>query len=57
MWVCHCLGIRDREVLAAVERGACDEDGIAAACGAGSRCGGCAEDVRRILVAATSSAD
>lgn len=56
MWVCHCLGIRDREVRDAVLGGARDEAGVAAMCGAGSRCGGCQDEVRRILVAAASGA-
>ncbi|HEU4427607.1 MAG TPA: (2Fe-2S)-binding protein [Myxococcota bacterium] len=41
MLVCHCAGVRDTRVLDAIERGSASCEAIAAACGAGARCGGC----------------
>jgi bacterioferritin-associated ferredoxin len=49
MWVCHCVGVNDRQLRRVVELGARDEADIAMVCGAGSKCGGCQEDVRRVL--------
>jgi len=39
--LCHCNGVSDREVDAAVAAGARDAEGVMAACGAGTDCGGC----------------
>ena len=49
MIVCHCRVVSDRDVRAAIEQGAGDLCGVAAACGAGSRCGGCLPELRRML--------
>ncbi len=41
MVICHCLGISDAAIGAAVEEGARDAAGIGNGCGAGTGCGGC----------------
>lgn len=49
MWVCHCVGLHDRQIREAVEAGAGDIEEVGRACGAATHCGGCADEVRRIL--------
>ena len=41
MVVCHCMVVSDHEIRAQVRAGAMDADALGAACGAGTRCGGC----------------
>jgi|RhiMethySRZTD1v2_1073278.scaffolds.fasta_scaffold314198_3 bacterioferritin-associated ferredoxin len=48
MWVCHCLAVREAEILDAVAAGASNVREIARTCGAGSGCGGCRVELRRI---------
>jgi bacterioferritin-associated ferredoxin len=52
MMVCLCNGVSERKVRKAIERGAATEDEVAAACGAGDRCGGCRPTVGDMLVRA-----
>lgn len=47
--VCHCRVVSDRHVRAAIDAGAADLCDVAAACGAGTGCGGCLPEVRRLL--------
>ncbi|MEO6629400.1 MAG: (2Fe-2S)-binding protein [Aquihabitans sp.] len=49
MVVCHCNVVSDRESRSAIAAGALDAAGLAARCGAGSRCGGCQPMVEAIL--------
>lgn len=49
MLVCHCKVVTDREIRAAVDAGARDEFDVAAACGAGTDCGGCIPTVQQLL--------
>ena len=49
MWVCLCKGVTDRTIKAAVEDGARTTLDVALACRAGSGCGGCLPEVRRVL--------
>ena len=49
MVVCHCNAVSDHEIRAAVAAGACDAEGLAASCNAGTRCGGCRPVVDAIL--------
>ena len=49
MLVCHCKAVNDRRIRGLIERGARDEFDIAAACGAGTDCGGCLPAVHRLL--------
>jgi bacterioferritin-associated ferredoxin len=41
MYVCHCRAITDHQIRDEIERGASTVEALAAACGAGVRCGGC----------------
>lgn len=47
MWVCHCNGITDGEILDTA-RTASDAEEVARRCGAGTACGGCRPEVRRL---------
>jgi len=47
--VCHCFAVNDRRVREVIAAGARDEFDIAAACGAGTDCGGCVPTVNRLL--------
>ena len=49
MIVCNCRVVSDRDVRAAIASGATDLCGVAGACQAATRCGGCLPEVRRIL--------
>lgn len=49
MIVCNCRVVSDRAVRAAIADGATDLCGVAGACQAATRCGGCLPEVRRIL--------
>jgi bacterioferritin-associated ferredoxin len=49
MIVCHCRRITDRDVRAAVERGAEDLVDLAVACGAGTDCRGCHPTLEALL--------
>lgn len=51
MIVCHCHGVTDREVRAAVREGACRVAEVARRCRAGTSCGGCAPLVAEIVCA------
>lgn len=41
MIVCSCTGVTDRTIGAVLATGASSIDEVGAACGAGTRCGGC----------------
>jgi bacterioferritin-associated ferredoxin len=59
MWICHCRAVTDSHIRAAVGEGARDEDEVGEACGAGTGCGGCRDEVRRLCqeVARAANAD
>jgi bacterioferritin-associated ferredoxin len=48
MFVCHCRAVTDSRILEAIAAGAEDEVDIARMCGAGSRCGSCHDELRRL---------
>ena len=52
MWVCHCRAVSDRDVKDAIDNGATDEVDVAMACGAGTGCGSCVDEVRRMCAEA-----
>jgi bacterioferritin-associated ferredoxin len=52
MIVCHCKAVSDNAIRDAVAKGATDELDVAVACGAGTRCGSCIDEVRRICESA-----
>ncbi|HVZ71067.1 MAG TPA: (2Fe-2S)-binding protein [Polyangia bacterium] len=49
MLVCHCLRVFDRTIKECVRDGACSQAEVTAACGAGSRCGGCRSSIAAIV--------
>jgi bacterioferritin-associated ferredoxin len=48
MYVCHCHAVSDRTIRAELESGALDEGDIGDRCGAGTRCGSCVNEIRRL---------
>lgn len=49
MWVCSCKGVTDHEILAALESPlVVDEYDVGRVCGAGTGCGGCLPEIRRL---------
>jgi bacterioferritin-associated ferredoxin len=48
MWVCHCRAVTDSHVRQAIAAGANDEAEIGRVCGAGTGCGSCHEELRRL---------
>ena len=49
MVVCHCRVVTDRRIREAIESGAVHASEIGLHCGAGTRCGGCAPALQRLL--------
>lgn len=49
MYVCHCRGVTDRTVRAAVASGATTLEELARRCTAGARCGGCRPALEDLL--------
>lgn len=49
MLVCHCHGVSDRSIRAAVRDGATCRSSVGEACGAGTGCGGCLPHVDAII--------
>ena len=55
MLVCHCRGISDRQIRRAVKEGAASAREVARVTGAGMRCGGCRDNVKRVVGQALAS--
>lgn len=49
MYVCICARVRESELRAAIRTGARTEEAVAAACGAGTGCGGCRDRICHLL--------
>lgn len=49
MYICHCRGVTDRTIRAAVASGAGSVEQVAARCGAGADCGGCHPALEELL--------
>lgn len=49
MDVCHCHGVTERDIHQAVERGATSLFDVMGCLGAGTGCGNCQADVRRVI--------
>jgi bacterioferritin-associated ferredoxin len=49
MIVCLCKAVSDRQIRAAIQRGADTLDAVQRTCGAGAGCGACRKEVGRIL--------
>jgi bacterioferritin-associated ferredoxin len=56
MWVCHCRAVTDSHVLQAIAAGAEDETDIGRLCGAGTGCGSCHDELRRLCESSRSCA-
>ena len=56
MWVCHCHAVTDKHVREAIDAGAADETQIGRLCGAGTGCGSCHEELRRLCAESRSCA-
>ena len=54
--ICHCLGVRDRTITKAVQRGATTLSAVQALCDAGTQCGGCHAAVAELIERNTRSA-
>lgn len=54
--ICHCLGVRDRTITKAVQRGATTIGDVQALCEAGTECGGCHAAVADLIERTTRSA-
>ena len=48
MWVCHCRAVTDSKVRQVIAAGADDEVEIGRECGAGTGCGSCHDELRRL---------
>jgi len=48
MWVCHCHAVTDARIRALVSEGALGMHDVGVRCGAGTGCGGCRDEVRRL---------
>jgi bacterioferritin-associated ferredoxin len=49
MIVCHCHGVSDRAIRAAVRSGAASRGAVGASCAAGTGCGGCHPVIDELL--------
>ena len=47
--ICHCEVVRDRDIVAAIEAGACSIEQVRTACGAVTGCGACEPAVVDLL--------
>ncbi|HAF68533.1 MAG TPA: (2Fe-2S)-binding protein [Acidimicrobiaceae bacterium] len=53
MVVCHCLAVNDSTIRELLDSGALSVEEIGTRCGAGTECGSCVEQVRRLAVPQT----
>ena len=56
MWVCHCRAVTDSHIREAIAAGADDENEIGRVCGAGTGCGSCHDELRRLCAESRSGA-
>lgn len=49
MYTCICERVRERDVRAAIRRGAETEDAVGDACGAGTGCGACLDRICELI--------
>jgi bacterioferritin-associated ferredoxin len=49
MYVCVCSRVREREVRQAILGGACCQESVGDACGAGTRCGICLDRISDLI--------
>lgn len=51
MYACICRAVTEVEVSAHIRAGACTEQAVAAACGAGTGCGSCLDRICDLITA------
>ena len=56
MVVCHCRRINDRTIAEVAKRLGPSLDEVSRECGAGTDCGGCRDEIERLLGAARGAA-
>ncbi|MGH3734787.1 MAG: (2Fe-2S)-binding protein [Micromonosporaceae bacterium] len=49
MYVCICARVAEREVRSAIHSGACTEEAVGNACGAGTGCGTCLDRICELI--------
>ena len=49
MIICHCHHVTDRQIKSAIADGASTLQAVSDACGAGSGCGGCSNEIAAML--------
>lgn len=54
--VCACFGVKTQAILAAIADGACSTEAIGAKLHAGTNCGSCLPELRRMIAAAAANA-
>ncbi|MGH6796438.1 MAG: molybdopterin-dependent oxidoreductase, partial [Methylocella sp.] len=50
--ICACFGVKSRAILAAIADGACSTEAVGARLNAGTNCGSCLPELRRMITAA-----
>jgi len=50
--VCACFGVSEGAIREAIDAGACDAAAVGAAVKAGTNCGSCVPEIRKIISAA-----
>jgi bacterioferritin-associated ferredoxin len=49
LYTCICERVRECEVRAVIRRGACTEEAVGSACGAGTGCGTCLDRIGELI--------
>lgn len=49
MYVCLCNCVNDRRVAEVVEQGATTVEAVGEACGAGTGCGSCKDEIEKVI--------
>lgn len=57
MLVCHCHAVSDKQVKTAIAAGACSPEDIGHMTGAGTGCGGCIPELRRLCTQPLAGAE
>ena len=57
MYICHCRGVTDREIRAAIQDGAATIADLSRMCDAGGRCRGCWPALTELLAEVESRSD
>jgi assimilatory nitrate reductase catalytic subunit len=55
--ICACFGVKSRAILSAIADGACSTEAVGARLNAGTSCGSCLPELRRMIAAAARAPD